>query len=1107
MKYFILSIFSFFFVCNVFAQKQANHWFFGVNAGLNFTNATQNVNPVADISGQLNTIEGCASISDISGNLLFYTDGSTVWDKNNDIMPHGAGLFGNSSSTQSAIIVPKPGDTNIYYIFTVDAQEVVPSTSNHGLNFYTVDLTLNGGKGDLVNTAGTANVTNLLPQPSSEKITAVLAANKTDFWVITLKTNTFFAFKVSAGGVDVATPISSPFSTNFNTDRRGYLKASPNGNFLATGNMRLGLYFYDFDNATGRVSNERHIDLPFVNNNYGPYGIAFSSLSKKLYTSTGSFDNSHSTEERLYQFDLNQTDLSAANLENSRVLIHSYLNSRAALQLGPDGKIYRNVDNQSKLSVINNPDASGTAVNYQHAIIDLGGNISRQGLPPFIQSFLVADIRILNTCFGDITSFLVNSTEPIISMSTDFGDGTSPSTSLSPTHSYRSTGNYTVSITITTASEVKTFTKDFSIYKVPTATTPTNWFVLDDNNDGFYSFDFSQKDAEILNGQDPTVFEVDYFTDVAMTQKITRLYTNTTAYTAETIYARIINKNNSNCAATTQFDINVFDNPLPALPDAIPDLETCDDALDGDDTNGSATFDLTLRSPDILNGQSALDFEVAFFVDAALTIPIVNPTAYKNIVAGEQIIYVTVTNRLNTTFSAATNFKVVVHPLPVITSVVTLKQCDIDTDGISDFNLTESNILVNTQNPAPTFTYYLNQADAQVGDPSQAITNVDVFSNSTANTIYSRVENSFGCFRVALVNLLASTTQIPPDFLVPLEECDDTVEDGITTFDFTDATTAFLNLFPVGQNLTVSYYRTTANALAEENVIDISNYRNEVAFSQDIVVRVESVDNNACVGLGTHVSLTVNPLPQFDLIGSQYVCLNDLPLTVSVTNPAANYDYVWRNADGAVIGNNSPSVNITKGGDYTVTATTKDGTLCSKTKTITINESVTATVENLNIVDDSDNNIIDVDITGTGIYEIALDNLNDFVPFAPLSSLPGNTHRFTNVVAGIHTVYIRDKNGCGLTIKQAVLIGFPRFLTPNGDGINDTWNVAGASLQPNSLIYIFDRFGKLIAKIDPTGPGWDGTFNGRKLPTNDYWFTARLQDGRLRKGHFSLIRR
>ncbi|MCF6214176.1 MAG: T9SS type B sorting domain-containing protein [Flavobacteriaceae bacterium] len=1108
MKYIIFLLLSIISIGNISAQKEANHWYFGINSGLDFTNATHSISPVVDTNGQLNTVEGCATISDISGNLLFYTDGSTVWNKNNAVMPNGSGLFGSSSSTQSAIIVPKPGNTNIYYIFTVDAQEVQPPASNHGLNLYTVDLTLDGGLGDVVNTAGTLNVTNLLTQPSSEKITAVLDANKTDFWVITLKINTFYAYKITAAGVDTANPITSTFATNFSGDRRGYLKVSPNGKFLASANMTSGFYLYDFDNATGIVSNPRGLSVPFSDFSSGPYGVAFSALSKKLYVSSGGFDSTHQTQENLYQYNLDIPNLSAANINNTRVLLHTYSNSRAALQLAPDGKIYRNVDAQSKLSVINNPDALGTAADYRHAFIDLGSTVSQQGLPPFIQSFFVADIQVVNTCFGDVTQFLVNSTEPIISMTTDFGDGSPTTASLTPTHTFTTTGNFTVSITITTAIETKIFTKNFNIYAVPTAATPVNWFACDDNNDGFFSFDLSQKDSEILNGQDPAIFSVNYYTDAALTQKITAPYTNINGYTAETIYVRVGNKNNLTCAATTLFDINVFDSPLPALAIDIPNIEVCDNALDGNDINGLATFDLTSQSTFILNGQSALDFDLTYFTDAALTNLIPNPTAFANTVANTQTIYVKVSNKLNPLCAANTSFKIVVHPLPVVVPTVTLKQCDTNTDGISDFNLTESEVLINNEIPTPQFLYYLNLADAQVGDPALAITNTSVFSNATATTVYVRVENSLGCFRVTQVNLLVSTTSIPSGFLYNLESCDDDgIEDGIANFDFTEATTAIKNIFPAIQNLVVYYYLNTADALAETNAIDPNDYRNEGSpFVQDIVVRIESTDNNACVGLGTHLRLTVNPLPQFDLIESQFVCLNDLPLTVSVTNPAGNYDYVWRDADGNIIGSNSSDVTFVKGGDYTVTAITTDGTLCSKTKSISITESVTATIDQFDIVDDSDNNSISIVFSGSGDYEVALDDLNNFIPFEPFGGFPFS-HKFSYVEAGIHTVYIRDKNGCGLTIREAIIIGFPHFFTPNGDGVNDTWNVAGASLQPNSLIYIFDRFGKLIAKVDPTGPGWNGTLNGQKLPSSDYWFSAKLQDGRFRKGHFSLVRR
>lgn len=644
---------------------------------------------------------------------------------------------------------------------------------------------------------------------------------------------------------------------------------------------------------------------------------------------------------------------------------------------------------------------------------------------------------------------------------------------------------------------------------VPIIAATNSFKLCDDNNDGFMSFDLTQKNADILNGQNPALFNFKYYTDAAFTQEIATPYTNKNAYQPETIYVGVTSINNTLCATSTSFEIVVFESPNPALSTEIPDLVTCDDTLDGDDTNGSATFDLTSQSNFILNGQSSTDFDLVYFTDAALSNLIIDPTAFTNTTADQQVVYVNISGKLNPNCTANTSFKVVVDPLPVINSIINLTQCDVDPDGITDFNLTESESegLISNEIPAPQFTYYLTPGDAQIGNPALAITNTTVFSNITNAIVYTRVENAYGCYRVAQINLIATFTAIPSG-TIPLISCDDDgVEDGISSFDFSNTTSDIMNLYS-GQNVRVTYYLNTADALAEINALDEINYTNTTSpYSQDIVVRIENTDNYACVGIGPLVHLTVNKSPQFDLIESQFVCLNDLPLTVSVTNPIATYDYVWRNADGAIIGGNVPTANITQGGIYTVTATTTDGTGCSKTKSITINESISATIKNIDIVDDSDNNIIDVNITGIGIYEIALDNLNDFIPFTPLSSLPGNTHRFSNVVAGLHTVYIRDKNGCGLTIKEVALIGFPRFLTPNGDGINDTWNVAGASLQPNSLVYIFDRFGKQIAKIDPTGPGWDGTFNGSKLPTSDYWFTARLQDGRLRKGHFSLVRR
>src|SRR5699024_10015217 len=101
---------------------------------------------------------------------------------------------------------------------------------------------------------------------------------------------------------------------------------------------------------------------------------------------------------------------------------------------------------------------------------------------------------------------------------------------------------------------------------------------------------------------------------------------------------------------------------------------------------------------------------------------------------------------------------------------------------------------------------------------------------------------------------------------------------------------------------------------------------------------------------------------------------------------------------------------------------------------------------------------------------------------------------FTGLAAGEHIVYGRDINGCGTTAVDASIIDYPKFVTPNGDGYNDTWNIIGISGQPDAKIYIFDRYGKLLKQLSPTGPGWDGTFNGEPVPSDDYWFRVEYTE-------------
>ncbi|MEJ2113411.1 MAG: T9SS type B sorting domain-containing protein [Flavobacteriaceae bacterium] len=145
----------------------------------------------------------------------------------------------------------------------------------------------------------------------------------------------------------------------------------------------------------------------------------------------------------------------------------------------------------------------------------------------------------------------------------------------------------------------------------------------------------------------------------------------------------------------------------------------------------------------------------------------------------------------------------------------------------------------------------------------------------------------------------------------------------------------------------------------------------------------------------------------------------------------------------------------------------------------------------------SPNNSITISVSGEGNYHYSQDH-----------GLFQDSNTFENVNAGFHTVYVRDKNGCG-TVEQLVsVLGFPKFFTPNGDSYQDTWQPLGANIQFNSnlVVNIYDRFGKLLKEIRSSGDGWNGTFNGDLLPTDDYWYVVLFPDGKEYRGHFALKR-
>lgn len=461
-------------------------------------------------------------------------------------------------------------------------------------------------------------------------------------------------------------------------------------------------------------------------------------------------------------------------------------------------------------------------------------------------------------------------------------------------------------------------------------------------------------------------------------------------------------------------------------------------------------------------------------------------------------------------------------PLPIVNSPITIVQCEDDglIDGFSIINLRQKEDLSLSPNAInETFSYYKTQQGAIDADASQLIPNPESYNNNAGNTVWIRVVNSNNCYNVAQLNIVVTSSQIASSFNLDFKECDDFISnfsesnDGISTFDFSSATQAILDELPISNSYTVRFYTNQNDALSELNSIPeiavpgsnqygiVSNYRNTTPNLQPIWVRVDNALSNECFALGPYINLIVNKKPVIKLTDEAIICLNKpeaLTLNAGILDgsPTTNYTYQWYK-DSVALSSTTSTLNVTSSGNYKVIVTSLDG--CTEERVIVVKPSEIATLQTITIDDLVDENSIIVNVSGVGDYVYSIDAPNSYQ----------ESNQFTNVSSGTHTVYIKDSNGCGILGPiEAIVLSFPKFFTPNGDGYNDTWNISGynSDVNTNVIIKIFDRFGKLIKQISPEGMGWNGTFDGAAMSADDYWFTYEFENGRIVKGHFSLKR-
>ncbi len=442
------------------ANQYLNQWYFGEMAGIDF-NVTP---PTPLLDGMMLTPEGCATISDISGQLLFYTDGSTVWNKDHFVMQNGLNIGGENTAAQSALIIPFADDATLFWIFTT---EEVYGDFEYQMKYSIVDM-----KGDTARGKVLAKNVPLIRE-STERLTASGFTANARIIAHEFGNNVFRSYQIVPEGISPATYSVAGEEDTYQDQLtgRGYMKLSTQADFIATASGSSsgnGVEICDYDNTTGVVTNGRTIDIsePAANQ---AYGIEISPDGNRLYVSTIGGGS------KLLQYDLDSlgTNNEISDIEATKFDYGGQGGVLGALQTGPDGVLYGAIDNNPDLLTINSPNADNAPVTPSG--FNLGGRISRLGLPNFVQfqgAVAPPPSHVISVaCVGQPTTFTASGRDPSIEeYAWDFGDGTVTgfSTDSDTVHTYTNDSTYIVTLTLRNRCDVDSiFTDTITVFSIP----------------------------------------------------------------------------------------------------------------------------------------------------------------------------------------------------------------------------------------------------------------------------------------------------------------------------------------------------------------------------------------------------------------------------------------------------------------------------------------------------------------------------------------------------------------------------------------------------------------------------------------------------------------
>ncbi|MGK4567004.1 T9SS type B sorting domain-containing protein [Flavobacterium sp. 3HN19-14] len=566
-----------------------------------------------------------------------------------------------------------------------------------------------------------------------------------------------------------------------------------------------------------------------------------------------------------------------------------------------------------------------------------------------------------------------------------------------------------------------------------------------------------------------------------------------------TIYTRI--ETNNNCQGVGIFQLEVTTAPLQ---NTVSPIDACK----------SENIILSGKDSEALAGQAA-SVQTSYFYsfdNAKNNTSVINKNTPVNFSVGTTPVFIRLTDTVNQCFSIV-SFNTNVYPNPVITAPDALTLCG---TGTAIFNLNIRKAQIVNGNANYQVVFYETQADLNANNPIAAPEAYESAPRTIVVNVTDPTNNN--CTSITTLQLKVTENPGSPNNPNLLEGCDDS---GFFTFDLTEREFPMTGSTPPGQ-LGFKYYINLADAESNNgnNITNPEAFTNTVASHQIIYVRINSTVNfDSETGIACYrileQDLFVRPFP-LDHVTKKTTYKICVDINDHVVNQAfidtklsdADYDFIWFNGFDAVPGNEI----ITASGSTFSTPT--PGQYSVKITDLT-NQALCATVANFT----TENTVIPFSVVGDPAELIAFEVDNTITAIVTPQSgdfeyqLNDNGWQYSNVFQnireGIYTLTVRNQFGCGEVSTEIVVVDFPRFFTPNGDGFNDNWNIGGRIGLDISDVLIFDRFGKLVKEITKDETGWDGTLNGNQLPADDYWFKIDYVKNGVKKefrSHFALKR-